>query len=86
MAWRMHDGDIKRHDKVDCDGNYHIDVATNPEYYGKVFSARAKTLLGEGACKDALNAYSMAIVYSFDENFLALMLSNRSLVHLKMNK
>uniref|UniRef100_A0A914CKY5 Uncharacterized protein n=1 Tax=Acrobeloides nanus TaxID=290746 RepID=A0A914CKY5_9BILA len=47
--------------------------------------SRGKILFSQKDFTGALNAYSMAIVYSYDEQFLARILSNRALVHLKLN-
>ena len=88
MAW-CYPPNTKLHVKtVDFEHNFRAFIVTQPKYYGTLFSERGKILFRQEK-KDyegALNAYSMAIVYAYDLEFLCQMLTNRSLVYLKLEK
>ena len=71
---------------LDLIGNLSLLIITQPKYYGPLFSERAKILFQKGDFQGAIDAYSMAIVYSYDEEFLARILSNRSLAQLKKGR
>ena len=86
MAWRRTIFVDYAVTMIEAEDNLRIPVAYEPEYYSNLFSERGKILFGQKDYEGALKAYSMAIVYAYDQKFLAKMLGNRSMVYLKLEK
>lgn len=73
-------------EKIDIDGEFDIFVPSEPKRYANIFSARGRILFNKYDYNGALNAYSMAIVFSYASSFLCKMLCNRAMVYLKLKK
>uniref|UniRef100_A0A914DCJ2 Uncharacterized protein n=1 Tax=Acrobeloides nanus TaxID=290746 RepID=A0A914DCJ2_9BILA len=82
MSWIFLDDEVELYD-VDIEDRYEVVVPIENKKAGKVYAARGKILYSKGDFQGALNAYSVAIAYYYDEEFLARMLCNRAMVHLK---
>ena len=63
---------------------YEILIPDDPGYYEKLFTRRAFLLFRQDEYEEALEAYSMAIVYASDVKYLAQMLTSRSYTYLKL--
>uniref|UniRef100_A0A914CHF0 Tetratricopeptide repeat protein n=1 Tax=Acrobeloides nanus TaxID=290746 RepID=A0A914CHF0_9BILA len=63
---------------------YEILIPDDPGYYEKLFTRRAFLLFRQEEYEEALEAYSMAIVYASDVKYLAQMLTSRSYTYLKL--
>ena len=85
MSWIFLDNDVEIYE-VDIDERYQIVVPLEKKKAGKIYAQRGKILFGEGNYQGALDAYSVAIAYYYDKEFLAKCLCNRALVHLKKGK
>ena len=84
MSWQFLDNIVLNITPVDLDlmENMPLVIVTQPRYYGTLFSKRGKILVDKRDFQGAINAFSMAIVYSYDEKFLASMLLNRAQAYL----